>query len=261
MKSILYPATVLSFLAIMLAGCITETTGRVTGEGNPDEAADLNVQMGSQYLRQGDWPSARVKLEKAVEQDSGNIVAHRLLGFVYENLDDLAGAEQHYRRAVELAPRDPEALDGLASFLCRDRGKTDEALKLFGTALSIPISKTFSNKALLYTNAGVCMKRRDLGRAEDYLRAALAVDAKNAEALLQITDVAYQRENFLQSRAFLQRHLAIAEPTPGALWLGVRIENSMRDFAAADTFGKQLRSSFPESVETRLLLEQLRDAG
>jgi len=105
------------------------------------------------------------------------------------------------------------------------------------------------------------MKRLDLARSEDYLRAALAADPQNAEALLQMADVSNQRGNNLQARAFLQRHLAVAASSPYALWLGVRIEQSMGDFTASDRFGNQLRTEFPESVETRLLLEQLRDAG
>ncbi len=251
--------TVLSLL--LMVACVTETTGRVQPAEQPDEAADLNMKMGSEYLRQGDWQSARVKLEKAVELDSDNIVAHRLLGFVYENLGDIEGAERHYRRAVSLAPRDPDALAGLAIFLCRNESSRKEALELFDRALSVPLSKTFSDKAVLYTNAGVCMKRLDLARSEDYLRAALAANPQSAEALLQMADVSNQRGNYLQARAFLQRHLAAAAPSPAALWLGVRIEQSMGDFTASDKFGSQLRKTFPESVETRLLLEQLRDAG
>jgi len=261
MKSFLFTVTVLSLLLMTLTACVTETTGISQSGGDQIEASSLNVQMGSQYLRQGDWQSARVKLEKAIEQDADNIIAHRLLGFVYENLGDIEGAERQYRRAVSLAPSDPETLDGLASFLCRNERGVDEAIELFDKALSIPISKTFSNKSMLYTNAGVCMKRLDLARSEDYLRAALAADPQNAEALLQMADVSNQRGNNLQARAFLQRHLAVAASSPYALWLGVRIEQSMGDFTASDRFGNQLRTEFPESVETRLLLEQLRDAG
>ncbi|MAF84467.1 MAG: type IV pilus biogenesis/stability protein PilW [Gammaproteobacteria bacterium] len=254
-------AIMLGLLIMVLSACVTETKGRIKTVEKPGEAAELNVQMGSQYLRNGDWTSARVKLERAVEQEPNNVIAHRLLGFVYESLGDLKGAEQHYRHAVSLDPRDPYTLDALAVFLCRDEKKLDEALKLFDRAVSIPLSKTFSNKAVLYTNAGVCMKRLDLARSEDYLRAALAADPQFAEALLQVADVSYQRDNYLQSRAFLQRHLAIAAPSPTALWLAVRVEKSMGDFKAADKFGNQLRVTFPESVETRQLLEQIRDAG
>jgi len=259
MKSFSFTVTVLSLLA--MTACITETTGRIQPSEQPGEAAILNVQLGIGYLRQGDWQSARVKLERAAAQDPDNVVAHRALGLVYEKLGDIEGAERHYRRSVSLAPKDPEALNGLAVFLCGDEGQRDEAMDLFDLALSIPLSKAYSNKAMLYTNAGVCLKGLDLERSEDYLRAALAVDPQFGDALLQIADVSYKRGNYLQSRAFLQRHLAVAAPSPGALWLGVRIENAMDDFTAADQFGNQLRVTFPESVETRQLLEQLRDTG
>jgi type IV pilus assembly protein PilF len=259
MKSIRFTVTVLGLLA--MTACITETTGRIQTAEQPKVAADLNVQLGIGYLRQGDWQSARVKLERAVEQDPDNVVANRALGLVYEKLGDIEGAERHYRRSVSLDPKDPDALNSLAVFLCGDEGKRDEALDLFDRALSIPLSTAYSNKAMLYTNAGVCMKGLDLERSEDYLRAALAVDPQFGDALLQLADVSYQRGNYLQSRAFLQRHLVVAGPSPGALWLGVRIENAMDDFQAADQFGNQLRLTFPESLETRQLLEQLRDTG
>jgi len=261
MKLIRFGIAVLSLAALMLAACVTQTKGHVPPAEKPQEASSLNVQLGIGYLRQGDWQSARVKLERAIEQNPGNAVAHRALGLVYEKLGDIEAAERNYRRAVSLAPKDPDTLNSLATFLCRDQDRQDEAMELFDTALSIPLSKAFSNKAMLYTNAGICAKGLDLSRSEDYLRAALAEDPQFAEALLQVADVAYQRGNYLQSRAFLQRHLAVAAPSPGALWLGYRVEKAMGDFKASDQFGNRLRKAFPESVETRLLLEQLRDAG
>jgi len=259
MKLFRITVTVLSLLA--MTACITETTGRIRTAEQPEEAAELNVQLGIGYLRQGDWQSARVKLERAAEQDPDNVVAHRALGLVYEKLGDIEGAERHYQRSVSLAPKDPDALNGLAVFLCGDEGKREEAMDLFDRALAIPLSTAYSNKAMLNTNAGVCMKGLDLERSEDYLRAALAEDPQFGDALLQLADVSYQRGNYLQSRAFLQRHLTAVAPSPGALWLGVRIENAMGDFQAGDQFGNQLRVMFPESVETRQLLEQLRDTG
>ena len=262
MKNCHFVLVALGFLLVTLsASCVTETVGGIQSHEQSEEAAELNVQLGIGYLRQGDWQTARVKLEKAVELNPDNVVARRALGLVYQNLGDAKGAEKQYRKAVSLASRDPDALDSLAAFLCGEESGQKEAMKLFDRALSIPLSKSFSNKALINTNAGVCIKTSDLARAEDYLRAALVADPQYGEALLQLADVSNQRGNYLQSRAFLQRHLAVSPPSPGALWLGVRIETSLGDFRASDDFGNKLRKLFPESVETRQLLEQLRDAG
>lgn len=249
-------------LSMLIGGCVTEqTSGRAQPEEQPQEAADLNVQLGVGYLRQGDLKAAQGKLEKAVELDPDNVTAHRALGLVYEQLGDIDGAERYYRRAVSLAPNDPEALNSLAVFLCRNERTRDEALEIFDRAIDVPQSKYYSNKAMLNTNAGVCAKNEDLARSEDYLRRALAFDANFPDALLQLADVAFRRQNFLQARAFLQRYSTVAAPAPAALWLSFQVETAMGDRKAADDAARSLRQDFPASVETRQLLELERNAG
>lgn len=246
---------------LLLTGCVTEVTGRQPMQEDTAEVARLNLEMGIEYFRQGDLRAAKVKLEKAVEDDPELVTAYTALGLVYQQLGDAKGAERSYRRAVALAPDDPDALNGLAVYLCRGPATSAEALDLFDRALAIPMSQTFSNKAMLNTNAGTCAKRKDLARAEDYLRAALVTEPNFSDALIQLADVAYQRSNYLQSRAFLQRYLSIAEASAPVLSLGMRVESAMGNEAAADEFAERLQQDFPESVETRLLLEQKRDAG
>jgi len=249
-------------LSVMLGGCVTEqTSGRVQPKEQPEEAADLNVQLGVGYLRQGDLKAAQSKLEKAVELEPDNVTAHRALGLVYERLGDTAGAERHYRKAVSLAPDGPEALNSLAIFLCGKDETRTEALKTFNRAIAVPQSKQYSNKAMLNTNAGVCAKPVDLALAENYLRTALAFDNTFSDALLQLADVAYQRQNYLQARAFLQRYSDVAAASPAVLWLSFEVETAMGDLEAADEAAQTLRREFPESVETRRLLERERNAG
>jgi type IV pilus assembly protein PilF len=196
-----------------------------------------------------------------VQQDPDLATAHSALGLVYERLGDEGGAEQHYRRAVELEPGDPDTINSLAVYLCLQKAQTTEALAYFDQALAIPLSTKYANKAMLHTNAGVCAKRVDLDRAENYFRQALSRDPRYSAALLQLADVSFQRDNYLQARAFLERYLAVAPALPAALWLGVRIERGLGDERAAQDYGRQLKADFPLSEETGLLLEQERDAG
>ena len=154
-----------------------------------------------------------------------------------------------------LRPDDPDSLNALAVFLCLQKNETTEALRYFEKALAVPLSKTYSNKAMVYTNAGVCAKRVDMDKAESYLRSALDADPNFSPALLQLADVAFSRSNYLQSRAFLERFLAASPATPDALWLGYRVENALGEASAARAYGERLKKEFPESVETRLLLE------
>jgi type IV pilus assembly protein PilF len=247
-------------LSSMLGGCITETTGLVQPKEQPGEASDLNVQLGVGYLRQGDLQSAQEKLEKAIELNSDNVTAHRVLGRVYELLGDQDGAERYYRRAVSLAPKDPEALNSLAVFLCRSDATHKEALGVFNRAIAVPQSTQLSNKAMLNTNAAVCAESKDLALAEEYLRQALAFDNQYSAALLEMGDVSLQRGNYLQARAFLQRYGLAAQVSPSFLWLSYQVETALGDTRAAVKFANELRKKFPESAETRLLLESERNA-
>ncbi len=244
---------------LCMLGCVS--SGSSPSAASRKEAAQYNMQLGIGYLRQGDLKAAQAKLEKAIADDDSLATAYRALGLVFERLGDIPGAEKNYRRAVNLAPEDPDALNALAVFLCLQRQNTAEAMRNFDRALAIPLSKAETNKAMLYTNAGLCAKRIDLAGAETYLRGALAVDPNFREALLQLADVSFSRSNYLQSRAFLERYLDSGAVTSGALWLGVRVEKALGEANASRAYAERLRSEFPASVETRLLLESERDAG
>jgi type IV pilus assembly protein PilF len=221
------------------------------------EAARLNMDLGIGYLRQGEYESALVKMQKSLQEEPNNPTAHRALGLTYERLGADDKAETEYRIAVKQAPQDADALNQLAVFLCM-KGEQTEAMGLFDRAINAPL---YQARYLLYTNAGKCIKTSDLARAEDYLRRALALKADFPDALFQMADVAFQRGNFLQARAFIERYQAESQDSPAVLWLGYRIEMGMENRSGAKVFADSLVRNFPESVETRMLLEERRNAG
>lgn len=245
---------------LVLGACVTSST-LPPAPVSEKEAAQYNMELGISYLRQGDLKTAQTKLEKAVSQDSSLATAYSALGLVYERLGDLPAAEKNYRRGLALAPGDPDALNATASFLCLQRNETAEAMRYFDKALAVPESKSNSNKAMLYANAGLCAKRFDMERAEAYLRNALAADPTYSDVLLQLADVSFSRGNHLQSRAFLERYLAASRATPEALWLGYRVERALGETAAAGRYGERLKKEFPTSVEAGELLEAQRHGG
>jgi type IV pilus assembly protein PilF len=248
----------LLFAAALVAGCVPV---KPTPKQSKRDAAEYNMQLGVTYLRQGELPEAQEKLEKAVAQDSNLATAHSALALVYERLGDLPGAEREHRRAVSLKPEDPDILNGVAVFLCSTKPQPAEAMAYFERALAIPLSKSYYNRAMLLGNAGLCAKRYDLPKAEQYLREALAADPNYHEALLQLADVAWQRGNYLQGRAFVERYIAATSATAPALQIAWRIERSLGDGDAARRYAARLQKDFPESVEAREVIEQTRNAG
>ncbi|MEO7387133.1 MAG: tetratricopeptide repeat protein, partial [Gammaproteobacteria bacterium] len=157
-------ASMLVSAVLSLGGCITSSSRPAPPPTSPEDAAQYNMQLGVSYLRQNNLQAARDKLEKSIEQDPGLATAHAALGVVFERLEDPAGAEKHYRRAVELDGSDPDSLNALGVFTCSRKEKPDEALKLFDRAIAVPLSVKAANRTMLYTNAGTCAKRVDLAR-------------------------------------------------------------------------------------------------
>ncbi len=254
-----YLRTMVLVAALGLVGCVTtQVSGDASPVANPKEAAQINQELGIAYLRQGNYELARLKLEKAVNDDPRLATAHSALGLVYERLGAIDEAEDEYRRAARLAGDDPSVLNALGVFLCLRRNEPDDALRYFDRALKYPL---YPNRVMLFTNAGVCARKVDLKMAEDYFRQGLALDLTSSELLLQLSDVSFQQGNYLQSRGFLERYITTIGVSPAVLWLGVQIETALGDARAAEIYGQRLKSEFPISVETRMLLEQERDAG
>lgn len=244
--------------SLFLAACVTTTTGSGVMKGDKAEAARINMELGIGYFRQGKLQDSREKLERSIRDEPDNPTAHRVLALVYERLGDRSLAEKHYRIAVRQGPEDADALNSLAVFLCRKEDGTQEALRLFDRAAAVPL---YQNKYLINTNAGTCAARSDLALAETYLRRALGQNPQFPDALYQMASIAYQRQNHLQGRAFLERYLAVGPVLPDVLWLGYRLETALGDVEAAADFSRQLIREFPESVEARQLLELQRTRG
>jgi type IV pilus assembly protein PilF len=155
---------VLGVLVVAATACVTTSSRPTPKPGPAGEAAQYNLQLGITYLRQNNLQAARQKLEKALEQAPDLATAHAALGLVFERLEDPAGAERHYRRAVDLDSSDPDNLNALAVFTCSRKQDPRAALKLFDRAIAIPLSVSAANRPMLYTNAGTCAKSVDLAR-------------------------------------------------------------------------------------------------
>ena len=106
------------------------------------------------------------------------------------------------------------------------------------------------------TNAGVCLTQKpDLIKAEEYFREALEFKSSYGEALLQMTLLKYQTEDYMSARAFMQRYRSANPPNAGILYLCVLIEDKMGDERARLECSNELLRDFPNSEESRRILE------
>jgi tetratricopeptide (TPR) repeat protein len=148
-------------------------------EQHPGHTPSL-CKLGVVHLRLDDPSAAVDAFRRAVELDSSNAYAYRMLGFSFMQMDDLTAAEQAARQSVEIAPTDGKSQILLATLLYR-LGRTNEAETHFKAAINAdPMpSEPYYNLALL------CTKNQRIDDARDYYQKALERGALPDPALEQ----------------------------------------------------------------------------
>lgn len=224
----------------------------------PERAAELNLELGVDYLRKNNLEQAKEKIERALEQDPRNAKAHAAAGLLYDRLGEQRKSESHFDRAIALDSDNPEVRNNYAAVLCK-RGEYDRGEKMALSALTDALYKT-PEVALM--NAGNCrLGARDKTGAEVHFRKVLERKPRYAPALLQMAELEFEQSNHLSARAFFDRYLEAARPTAAALWLGYRIERELGNRAGAENYSRRLRNEFPTSDETKELIRSERRAG
>jgi type IV pilus assembly protein PilF len=241
----------------LLAGCAS-TDDNLRSKPQPERAAQLNLELGVDYLRKGNLAQAKEKIERSLEQDNRNARAHSVAGMLYDRLGDEKKAENHFDRALSLDAEDPEIRNNYAVYLCQ-KGKFARGEKL---ALEAAENRLYKTPEAALLNAGNCVRSAgDVKRAEEHYRRALQVRPKFAEALFQMADMQFQQTQYVSARAFLQRYMEVGRTSAATLWLGFRIERSLGNGAEAQHYAQRLKSEYPNAAQTKELLESERKPG
>jgi len=254
-----FDRVVILSLLLPLAGCVTtHTNSGALGKPLPQEtkaeqakdAARIHTELGQHYLASGDLQTALAKLQLALKFDANYAPAHTVIAVIYERIGKLDEAEQHYRKAVALEPTKGAWNNNLGQFLC-STAKYAEGEVYFRKAVEDPF---YSTPDVALTNAGVCQLRAgDKVGAEADFRDAIARNPNDGEALFQLANLLYQKNDAFRARAFLQRFDALGKPTAASLKLGHDIESSMGNPEGARNYGKRLRGQFPDSEQAHAL--------
>jgi type IV pilus assembly protein PilF len=221
-----------------------------TKQDQKREAAQVHTELGAQLMARGDLKAADQKLKMAIQFDPDYIPAHTMLAILDERVNLPKQAEQEYRRALAIDPKNGDTNNNLGYFLCH-HGQEREAMTYFQRALADPF---YATPAKANANAGACLARAgDYKGAEDYLRKALRMDANDPIALYEMAHVLYAQDDAFHARAFLQRFESQGRATPDSLLLGYRIESRLGDADAARNYANRLRDQFPESDQAQHL--------
>lgn len=243
-------------LLLALAGCASQSSGAnavaphdiVTESDEPEgrKRARIRMELAVGYFEHGQTKVALDELKQVIAADPGFPDAYNLRGLIYMRLNDPRQAEESFRRAVELNPRDANVQHNYGWMLCQ-QGRYDEALRAFGVAMASPL---YAGRAKTLMARGLCEARA--GRtadAEASLARSYELDAGNPVTGYNLAALLFRRGDFARSRFYIRRlnnsELANAE----TLWLGIKVERRLDDRVAMRQLAEQLKKRFPQSRE------------
>lgn len=235
-----------------LAGSSTNRTDIVTESDEPENRrrARLRLELASGYFEQGQTTVALDELKQALIADPAFVDAYSLRGLVYMRLNDAPLAEDSFKRALAISPRDAGVAHNYGWFLCQ-QGRYPESMQLFGRAIANP---TYVGQSKSLMTQGICQVRAGQRlEAEQSLTKSYELDAGNPLTGYNLSTLLYERGELVRSQFYIRRlnnsELANAE----TLWLGIKIEKRLNNADAAQQLAIQLKKRFGQSKEAAAL--------
>ncbi|MGB0494960.1 MAG: type IV pilus biogenesis/stability protein PilW [Kangiellaceae bacterium] len=251
-------------LLLLVSACQTSSTSKTQssnasssnssgGDFDEEKAAQIRLSAGLQYLKAGSLKNAKRHLDKALEFGADTGAIHFALAYYYEQVKEFKKSSKAYKKALRIEPKNPDFLNGYASFLCGQKD-FEQADDYFAKAISTPV---YPEIASAYLNAGVCAKRNNQPeKAGEYFRKALNRNGNIPQALLEMAKLLFDEKKYERSTAYLKRYESlISQPTADALWLGLRVSFFQKDKDAKASYANKLEQLFPDSNETALYLD------
>lgn len=248
-------------VVLLLAGCVntrTTTTGLV-GSGadsgttvvtdvdeNNRRRARLRMELAAGYFEQGQTSVALEELKQVLTIDPNYADAYNLRGLVYMRLEDAGLAEDSFRRAVAINPRDANTRHNYGWLLCQ-QSRYGDAAQQFAAALAVP---SYTDRAKTLMTQGVCeLKAGQRQQAERSLQQAYELDAGNPVIGFNLASVLAQREEWSRAQFYIRRVNNSPSANAETLWLGIKVERKLNNREAVAQLGGQLQRRFPQSRE------------
>ena len=184
------------------------------GKGLEQDLSDLNALREEAKQLAEKWKGLQASAAPAFSADRPALVADHIgastfieKGWSRISLGDYAGAEESLNKALNLAPKDPQA-ESLLGWALMLQEKYDDALMQFQKVLMRE-----PGNALARINVGyICLKKRIFGEAIEHLSRAIRLDSDRKATLyahFYLGLVYLERDMFEDAQTFFQKTLAL----------------------------------------------------
>ncbi len=241
---------------LILQGC---ATGAGVQAGNADSGivtpsdetevrrrARIRLELAAKYFENGQTTVALDEVKQSLATDPTYVDAYNMRGLIYMRLNDLAQAEDSFRRAVSMRSGDANLLHNYGWLLCQLK-KYAEAEQQFDRALASPAylarSKTLMARGLCQSAAG------KYDEAEQSLLKSYQLDAGNPVVSYHLASLLFRRNELTRAQFYIRRLNNGALANSESLWLGMKVEKALGDNVALLQLADQLRKRFPDSAE------------
>lgn len=245
----------LTLLAVSLPGCAAGPSSATSSSAEPVTESDepelrkrarIRLELASGYFENGQTSVALDEIKQSLSADPSYGPAYVLRGLVYMRMNDNRLAEDSFQRALQINPRDPDALHNYGWFACQ-QGRHVESIDLFSRALVSPV---YGGQAKTYMAKGICQTRvGQWSEAEGSFARSYELDAANPITGYNLASLLYRRGDDTRAQFYIRRlnnsDLANAE----TLWLGIKVERRLRNTDAMDQLAQQLSRRYPKSRE------------
>ncbi|MDH4053064.1 MAG: type IV pilus biogenesis/stability protein PilW [Rubrivivax sp.] len=236
----------------MLGGCATppapETQVRTASDMTDlDRRAKLHMELAAGYFGRGQTNVALDEVKKALAVRPELPEAYSLRALIYASMGQPQLAEESFRQALKLNPRDADSMHNFGWFLCQERRYADAEAQFDG-AMAQPQYRDAARSMLA---KGLCQARE--GRydvAEATLMRAYEMAPTNPATAFNLAEVLYRQGQYERARFYLRRvNSQPASANAQTLWLAARVERKLGNVSGARDLGNQLRARFPQSAE------------
>ncbi|MGQ2999084.1 MULTISPECIES: type IV pilus biogenesis/stability protein PilW [unclassified Variovorax] len=248
--------------ALLLSGCVNTRTTTTSldsassssgpqlvtesDESNARRRARLRMELAAGYFEHGQNTVALDEIKQALNADPSYADAFALRGLVYMRMEDAGLAEDSFRRALALNPRDGNTRHNYGWLLCQQNRYRDAAQQ-FTEALATP---AYTERAKTLMTQGLCeMRAGQPVEAERSLQAAYEIDAGNPVVGFNLASLLAKRGEWSRAQFYVRRVNNGPSANAETLWLGIKIERSLNNREAVAQLGGQLQRRFPQSRE------------
>ena len=243
-------------LVASLSACVnapvsgnTDRNGEpITESDEPDarKRARIRIELATGYFDQGQTSVALDQIKQAIAADPNFGAAYSLRGLVYMRLNDQALAEESFRRALQINPRDPDALHNYGFFACQ-QGRHAEAVQLLSRALTSPL---YGGQAKTLMMLGTCQLRMgQVPEAESSFSRAYELDPANPYVAYNLAALEFRRGELTKAQFVIRRLNNSEQANAESLWLGIKIEQRLNNTLVVEQLAQQLQRRYPRAKE------------